>query len=1427
MIYDISGSNIYLNKNGNDNGNGTIDNPYLTIDKVISVINSNISSDYNVYIGNGTFIATQELLVSNITLTIQPQDIQNDNVEIQRIQLKHGEYITIGLSNIDIDTGGWTCKFCNIFIENSTLLKTDIYLAILNSQLQINNSRLECDLALSESSSVITYSVANLCSLLILENSTVLIDHMVSDSLTVAYSISTKVTYLSIYNSIMTQFIIQYPSFDGGMEIVIENSFLHYSGPMFTSAINLVGCKFTMSNCTLQNLNNAAFIGSENSEVTLKNLIFVNFTCSNLIYTSNNSIVVGDDWAMSSMNIINLVSTHSSTVNISRIQYDLINFNIILVLGPSNIHLSQVNFTGGEIYQTSIILMPSFDLEYINVITNITMEDVTLTNPYGFNLKNAYVNSNRLSVTSYVSSNLFILNHKCQLFIENSMFSVNSFVSPHSLFFLTDSHLMISSTQFINCSSLFSAENSVITMDQSNITKSYSREGSFIYLENQSTLRIIMNYFYDNYFTTLFFVQNRSNLVIRNCTFDNGIYNSYFLYSNKQAVIDILNLATYNNIYLNDGSHITNSTLTMMGVNMDTEVSVKMAFIYAEDGSNVSVSVVDCQFSRLGFLVEVYDSQLLLSQVYISLSSIGLFYTSKSPVRVEYTSMSTADIPIFDAFETQLTFESFYITSSFVATNFATISCDLVFNDWKIDYTKYLDYVGTFMESNVTITNSHFTNISSLQNMFLNFKNCNVKLINVVFDDIKTIDGSVFAASYSTLYANNVVTKNLLGISYGWNIGPKTPFTLTNCQFYNNSVNLSVFSCIYDECSGNMTNSIFKDNIGSIGTCLSAGQFWNPVEFTNNTFINNTATIAGAVMYSMFKSTIDFSQCTLIDNHAIYGDIYATAPDHITCQTPEFITSGVPFNFYYQLKDSYDQTTISGFYITFHINITTRGVLIYSTEVASESQGSLTLELAGVIGQQFQILITASLNSIEALQTNITISPCLNYQYENPVDHRCTYCMVGQSYSQSLKRCLTCDSNVFCQLGNVVVRSGYQVLANDIAETYQCQPNLCLENNQCLSNYYSGPLCSQCLPNNSKTSIYCCTNYNSLVLIIYLLFLIILSSVLSFCKFSFYNGLLGRIVTTFQFLAIIFYSVPNFQFLPIFRISMEYIYGTCPFQHFSVYTKTWLSNLSILFLITVGSSDISLNILLRFYRYQSTKPRFIQRAIFLQRKPYYRLKSIWSNLMLFYPSLLFNIQSLTICKPIMGLYFLSLDPSYKCPVLSSQPLDQLSGYASIILGFLFILFIPIYMIYIFMIRSKVIRNTKIFYQMIQSSSYKSNFKLYDLVHITRSLVITTLSIALIYNQWLYIMLLEGFQIFYILILVYTQPRISRLNNYREYLSNFILLLLIIYYSTSYFISTSMSTQGNILTTISFLIIPILCLLNLIYQKYLNNQKKTI
>ncbi|KAM9971439.1 hypothetical protein ACTFIW_011417 [Dictyostelium discoideum] len=650
-----------------------------------------------------------------------------------------------------------------------------------------------------------------------------------------------------------------------------------------------------------------------------------------------------------------------------------------------------------------------------------------------------------------------------------------------------------------------------------------------------------------------------------------------------------------------------------------------------------------------------------------------------------------------------------------------------------------------------------------------------------------------------------------------------------------------------------IVQSLLTSNTGVYGGVLyfnSPQSLNNPFsKIENNSFINNLALQQGGVIYttdSLFNENMTkvLDSNTFISNSAFCGPNFSSN----MMKNPQFsnpisqVVDDGSSIIEYQFVDYYGNlfTPFSSI-LTIYVNRTSTNHLINVTSNVNAGMGKFTFEYIGSINDEYLI----GVNSPTPVLARVYVDGCSPYQFYNSTSEMCTYCPNNYALSQLLGKCYPCNTNIMnCLVSTVFAIDGYYLVNNDVSMVEQCPLDMCLSYNLCTSNSSFGNLCFSCKDEygnlvQTKNGIRCCSHFKPILLVPILAFHLLFGLVLSLIKYDSFRIPISQIIIFLQINSVVFFSYSGIYILPLFRMSVDMLDGYCLWEGLNYNFKSFLSFSIIISLFLIGSTDITPSIIIKIYKKISTRkdnrnlsllindrnitpqqqppiqqqpiakyPNYIIKILEgkIKHRSIYYWKSIWSLFQLFVIPLAFNAMSLVISKQVGSENYLAVDFSIDFQSNSNQACILIAILIFIILA------IVLFMQLILLLTKFKIGGNRIFknkntefllkiqrYQL----EYRTNFKWFPIVIISRSIIICALSIVLLYRAQYYTPIILSFQIFYTIISLLINPIKGKYLRDFNNIINLLQVVILITANSNLIQSKSLFNEGLIITIITF------------------------
>ncbi|KYQ88994.1 hypothetical protein DLAC_10210 [Tieghemostelium lacteum] len=1415
---------IYISSsNGNDNNNGTLKYPYQTFDKVLEVlynvteINNN-SEDVIVYFDQGNYTqSSTQTFKCTLACNISFQSINSNrsSTTIYGFQMTFSNRSQLTLTNMAI-----------MSFQNNSQMDSGSSMLVINS---IVNAGLGQSFTMNDSTLTLQdNSYINTGYVYISNNAEIhIINSTFSDSAIFTYYGSNHVHIKSsnLYN-------FQYSSYLSNNDtLIIENSQLNYtaSTPFYIFQLNqdqqvsitntqfsgivttqslfqITYSKFHLSNCTITNSTLELYIiNTFDSKVTLENIYLVTVASSSFINTQSSTIDINGMNIQQSLLIF--ISTQYQFHSISR-GFTIPTTSSSSPLPASKITIDQLKLTYSQNNQFQFIMINTLYEPTFITISNSILDFISSS----LMMNTEFLMSNT-SINSISTSNLFQFDNGTSVEIQFCNFTTNSFISDSTLFQVyNSSELYLHDSKFFGCSSLMTIENHAkVNIKYCQFRGLYTK-GKVFQAQTHSELQIKYSSFQESYCGQFITLYNSKFLLAytsimnatqwSNQTFGDFDYGSGVQFNNLQLV----------NIYSNGigFSFSKQSTFEMIGCtfNYVTSTSIDMSKPPAQQ-----LPVINCDNSHFtitnnNFSSTYYEVMFSTFQCDVTLDSNNIVSTSANFMFSQYGNITSTR-----TFITGL--QGDYIFNkrigNLISTNDIIKECRDTQMIFRVIGEEAVDFKATFYGLQIeTIVNTGNSKIAStisalhFQDITVTFDECNIQSNTMDYNLLYFNNVEVYMSN-STVISNVIYNAEVISLARQSNMY----MTKSEISYNTGSSTISVDDGSFIR----IEESSIKFNSADNGGCLyilgSNGCYIDGSTFTNNTsnsnggciYFNSYRTIGclqglketvfkynsaprgggGAVYYVSTIASNDntplWSNYTTLfyENYALYGDQFAGGISYIKIQFTNTYVFQLKFTF--SFRDFYNNVIVTENYqeITFQVNCTTDDQYSFSTvSFLEDGIGNVNVPLQQIAGLQYEIYIPSQSNYSIASYSSL----CNNFSYET--GNTCTYCPVGMSYSIDKSDCMECVPNLICMNSLVYTKPNYYLVENEITQVYECSPNLCLGNNECLGNYTTGDLCGQCtdllggfVP---KSGMYCCNNYQeNQIFISYFIILLLPIAFIWSLKFQFssFYSTAGKVFTYLQSISIIFFSTSHLYIIPVFRFSIDIIYDYCPFQ-ITNFIKSLIALGSILslyiFLMLIKWIQINLK------RMMSTMFRdHIHRKLYSFHMLYYH----WSLFMLLYPPLVFNLISMVIYKKIYttNTKYLSID--MEVSFNSDSTPSRLIILITFVSVTLFLLLPGISAWIIYQIKRQSPNSKSKFNKIIRCLPYRKGCKWWDIIHMVKSCIFSFLSISCLYNQELYSILLKSIQ-FVITIgeyamQPYQQPQKNHINN----LSNLLLLILIL------------------------------------------------
>ncbi|EGC30463.1 hypothetical protein DICPUDRAFT_83613 [Dictyostelium purpureum] len=1336
-------SNIYVSKNGNDGNNGTIEFPYYSICKVLFAINGTLNYDQiNVYIGSGEYDCSncsnfilkdhQNIVFSDYNNNLDDYCLKNNIFNNFNNKPIKNNINNINIINFNLALENSTLIINNInFIYNTSTTVSNLIVLQFNSFLYFNNSLLNINniynsnniysqtIILENSVLEFSSSSVNNIQLEIIE-STFLVENCNISSINIMPSRGMELGFL---NSKFYQLFILPTNNDINYSnnkinindcivnflISINNNTINdnknYIFPLITenSYIKINKSKILS---TYDQISNSLVEARDGATVEIINTLIKGWSFMGPVITLRNSSAYLE-MVISYMEGITFLDCHGSLMYLDNIYFNSGVMSLFTLRGGvSNVTLSSSSLT---YYYSGLPLVIETENNYLN------LSQVVFQNVEGMYIPKMNITGYALFVyaSRAIREYLFKFKEGSTFYCNGCLFSVDQ----------TESTLMI--------------------MDQSNITL-YDcdiRTTPKAIVAKNSNITIIALYL-ENVYTPFPTIQlENSNLIFidSNAT---GIFlkESEFIHAISSTVY-IENFQTLNFNLEETFISLNNSVASVKGINIEFLRSQNGVFTLM-DGS--SLFLEDSNFENIlatTIFSAVNGSTITLSNNIVTGTSYNVFFKLNGSVAsMEGTSFSANKGSLLLAYSS-----SFITLSKF---NFKSDNYPMVFQ---------LDSFISVFSSTLVLSDFSFNQISFSGIYFFKISNDSVAILNnVEFIDNSNIPNILYSEnrskvsiSNSKFVSNSIFNNNLFSIQGHCQVD------LNQVFFYNNTVNFDSFLINLIESTLKMNsseiskttskqssigstgslleiqNSIFNENFVVFnGGVMNLDHLTNIVKLENNVFIKNKCLGSGGVFYTNgFKYSIDKNDSNIfLNNSSIYGNIIASEPSFLKVSEP------IVKLIYIALLDRYSQLVSIQIYPTTVSIQKTIGNDTFDpikfTVLIRGGQSSFDTSIfhipvnTNLSSQVYSLNISIPDLKLEYYNPNYTSGiPCNFFQYySNDV---CNYCDFNKIYDYTKEECVDCPNNMHCLGSEIGANFGFHVFNLNSIETFiftePCPLGLCLEGseesiNRCPTSQYDpdSPYCSKCTndpsigPSISKNALNCCQNVQPLLLFGYIAFILILTFIISLYKSNVNTKLTGVVIMLLQYNSIIFYSYPGLYILPLFRISMDFIFNYCTVRINTVY-KLLVSIISLVFITVFGLSDIAY-VILNSLRKNLFFSGIVNSSLSKEMKTnldnydmikflginksssgipsgmgtdigegkydrsFIRIKQYYNYYLIMHQPIFFIIISTIIPKKVHSFTGLSIDFSYE---FNSTPLHMILFSSSIILLLFFAFFIPL------------------------------------------------------------------------------------------------------------------------------------------------------
>ncbi|KAK5576265.1 hypothetical protein RB653_007406 [Dictyostelium firmibasis] len=1115
--------------------------------------------------------------------------------------------------------------------------------------------------------------------------------------------------------------------------------------------------------------------------------------------------------------------------------------NSKLVLNSTSFVIYNINNKGFLFYQISESTLFLYDCNVKNSSSSFLFSDKS----------NSYIENTKF-LQSYSDSDYFFDLSYSSLKFTGVLF--DKFNTPGSLIDIWQSNMSITNSTILN--SLFSTKtvidcgNSNVNIDRLIVTNCFS-DGIFFYFYNEDikfTYQIIIensifthNVGMGNY-DERFIVISSTKLLIKSCNFSrNSFLPLIDSFNSNITIMDIIYQNNTGSFYISKNDFYVNVSNFFL---KDNQIPLSYAFgIYEPvQASFNSITITNNYLNQYFFYLNYKDTFSNYDQIVIN----DLTFTN--------------NFVLNDKFDNGFPF-SFIIPkiqkpiSQFI---FVNTKCNIKYSIFKNNTIS--SGMITSIESNIT-----FSNCIIDENLFRGSPN----LLNSSTSSIKFFNSSVCSnnAKVSLNTFLKVEESGLMNLT-------NSDLVIDSCEISNNSFPLSKGGIVYSFLNNatyqsmfSIKNSNFSSNIAKIGGVfyfsskdISSNYTYSVI---SNNFIDNNAKESGGAIYN---EDLRFPQPSIINSNNIFINNFCHfGQNNVSYKPKEIILNN-------QNNHFSDETFIYKFKVLdINKNQAFQVFGTYNTSIKVNKLGpndpknikETFVESYFFIGtgsfqykfyarDNIEYNITIFLDN-EPLTTSIFISGCSKNKYYIGDSMNCTYCPIGLTliYENGNKTwCFKCDSNrMICQDDIVEALDGFYMISPQ--EVLECPIDFCLKNNTCQPNERNlDNLCYYCsyeyeqpsmnYINSAKSGIQCCSNFEPHLLMLVFIIFIIFGLALSILKYSMFSkdNKLGPLIVFIQVNSVVFFSY-RISILPLFRLSIDFIDGYCYYHNLNYLYKVLISYCSILVVAIIGYSDISINfikinLLILYYiknkinpikHSKVITPKFIK--IISKRKiksnGIYKLYSGWSLFQVLFIPLLFNSISLLVSKEVDDDLLSALD--FTIFFLNNNHLQIALFTFSIII----IVFITVFLVILFInpkihsiekYRScsrlfsklnQIYQNTN---QMISRLNYSKNFKWWDLVRFSRSIIFISLSLSMIFNPSYYLLSIIGIQILYQSIVIIFKPIKNQRSSidYPNYIIDLFQLIIFIIVGSSLFSYLSPKSKGIIITCITFFIVLILIMI---------------
>ncbi|KAN0027690.1 hypothetical protein ACTFIU_010669 [Dictyostelium citrinum] len=807
-------TNYYINNDqGNDNGNGTVTNPFKSLCQLNSILNGSTTIPIIINIEYGIYNSTNcTFFLNNINnISIISNNNNNNNYNKNNIN----NYQNSIIENI------------NIYFYNSNIIINNLIFNFRNESLSIIKSNIvfyNCVLNLNAFDSAFLFYR-------IWESNAKFINQSKMTNKN-NWELNLGESSLLVKDSLFDTILIL--GSKGGNNISFENSIF-------------IDCYFGVAINSSLTVNNSQIIYNNKNHFNT----FTTFSITQSTLTISNCIITSSSTKFGSSQII-----YGDTVN--PITVSLYNVTI-----SNFVRSSLFSFSIGIIkfQYVKFIECTSSDFFYLSGWNNLYLElnyVFVVTNDYNhfLNLKNTNNNNLSINISNFKTScSSILIGNTFSKFIStttttatasnenyfttnfNNGSSVNDY--PIQISVINSSLDCLGSMKFISSNVLF---------ENVNIEASFE---SFLFYSKNSNLVLKSTSYVTKKFNNnnkihgfLFVQESSSNLFLNNCKVENS--SSPFLYSidSYSNIENIKVIQSYSN--LQDYFQLSNSSLNIINLLVDYFNTPDSSLIYLYQ-SNVSISNSTISNSLFGTKATVLgeDSNGIIDHLIITnCFSQSEFFSFSTFIKYLLHNFFISNSLFTDNKGMGINESPFIIASnSIVKLN----SCNFIGNSFLplINSTKSFVTIDdiVFQNNSGSFLFSYYDYITNVTNFIL--KDCQIPL-SFVFGLINTY--------YESTFNNITISNNYLNQFFFFFSG-KPSFDSTgiyNLTFTNNIIILNVDD-IYP--------FTFKtlDNL-PISLFIFDGTLFR---FQSSTFINNTF---NSGLITSFNSTIAFSNCTINEN---------------------------------------------------------------------------------------------------------------------------------------------------------------------------------------------------------------------------------------------------------------------------------------------------------------------------------------------------------------------------------------------------------------------------------------------------------------------------------------------------------------------------------------------------------------------------------